>query len=531
MRRSRLFPGVSLVLFLFLVALHARAHGTCNVIFSPGQDLATIVASNPPGTTFCFEPGTYSHQEIVPKDYDSFIALQPRTAILNGANLLTSFTEETVGGITYWVANGPSRPGQVTDYSCDPMHPMCNYPEDFFVDNQALLRQVSLSSVTASGECYFDYADSKIYFLLAAGDNPSAHLVEASSTPVAFRGIANDGTQINHITVQALVVEKYAVPSTMGAIGGWNPGTGWIIKNNQARYNHGLGLKGGDQAQITGNYSHHNGQHGIVVSGTCLQNPCRRAQPAYNVLVQGNEVAYNGYAGFNYNFGCGGTTFTATVGLKVRCNYVHDNLCYGLHTDFNNIFTEYAHNLIVNNYSEGIFHEISYNASIHGNTITGNGQKGRGWLYGAQILIGHSPDVDVYNNKIQVASGGLGNGIAVIQQYRIDPEWYGPHYSTHNYVHNNSITHLGTVGFDGAGAIFNPFAPADFFIAAGNKFDYNSYHVPDTHLRYWVWEGKGPWKWNTWSAFQEYGQELHGTVDTNVVPDKTPPGVPSCPGD
>jgi hypothetical protein len=58
-----------------------------------------MVAKNPLETTFCFEPGTYSRQEIVPKDYDSFIALQPRTAILNGANLLTSFTEETVGGI------------------------------------------------------------------------------------------------------------------------------------------------------------------------------------------------------------------------------------------------------------------------------------------------------------------------------------------------------------------------------------------------------------------------------------------------
>lgn len=524
----RIYASVAAAEFLVL----GTAHATCNVTFTPGQDLATIVAKNPPGTTFCFEPGTYSRQEIVPKDYDSFIALQPRTAILNGANLLTLFYEEIAAGITYWVAAGPSRPGFVTQDACDSTHPMCNYPEDFFVDDQALLRQASLSAVTASGECYFDYADSKIYFLLAPEDRPSAHRVEVSSTPAAFEGGLNKPPipPINHITVRGLVVEKYAVPASMGAIGGQNPGTGWIIDNNEARYNHGVGLRGRDQAQITDNYSHHNGQLGVEVSGTCLEKLCFQPQPAHNVLVQGNEIAYNGYAGLAYNFGCGGTTFTGTVGLKVRCNYVHDNLCYGLHTDFNNIHTEYAHNLIVNNQDEGIFHEISYNVTVYENTIKGNGQKGRGWLYGAQILIGHSPDADIYNNKIEVAPGGLGNGIAIIQQFRIDPGWYGPHHSTHNHVHNNSITHLGTVGFDGSGDTYNPFAPADFFIVAANKFDYNSYHVPDTSLRYWVWEGKGPWKPNRWSTFQGYGQELDGTVDTNVVPDRTPPGVPACPG-
>ena len=45
-----------------------------------------------------------------------------------------------------------------------------------------------------------------------------------------------------------------------------------------------------------------------------------------NILVQGNEIAHNGFwAGVDPYWGAGGFKFTQTDGLVVRDNYSHNN--------------------------------------------------------------------------------------------------------------------------------------------------------------------------------------------------------------
>ena len=81
--------------------------------------------------------------------------------------------------------------------------------------------------------------------------------------------------------------------------------------------------------------------------------------------------------------------------MALSYNYSHDNHGPGIWSDINNQNITYSFNRIGNNYSSGIFHEISYNASIHDNVILNNGkQQGTNppctWLWCAGVLIAES---------------------------------------------------------------------------------------------------------------------------------------------
>ena len=74
-----------------------------------------------------------------------------------------------------------------------------------------------------------------------------------------------------------------------------------------------------------------------------------------NILVQGNEIAKNGYwSGIDVLWEGGGFKYADTDNLVVRGNYSHDNHGPGMWTDINNIHTLYEDNLVVHNTHIGI---------------------------------------------------------------------------------------------------------------------------------------------------------------------------------
>ena len=92
-----------------------------------------------------------------------------------------------------------------------------------------------------------------------------------------------------------------------------------------------------DGSKIIGNYVHDNGQMGLGGSGN-------------NILVQGNEIAKNGYwSGIDVLWEGGGFKFADTDNLVVRGNYSHDNNGTGMWTDIDNIHTLYEDNVVVHN--------------------------------------------------------------------------------------------------------------------------------------------------------------------------------------
>jgi hypothetical protein len=444
------------------------------VTISPGTDIQQVVDQHPAGASYLLKAGIHRMQSIKPKKGDAFYGeLGPnceRLAVLNGSRLLTSFKRS---GNT-WSVSGQTQQGQVHGH-CQDGWPRCRYPEDLYFDNKPLKHVDSLNNV-GPGRWYFDYDADTIYL----GDDPVGHTVEIGVTRNAFSPSAT------HVKIVGLVVEKFAIPPQMGAIGDQFPKSDWHIEFNEVRLNHGTGVNIADRSKLIDNYIHHNGQKGAGASGE-------------DGLIDGNEIAYNNYT--HHRLGdAGGTKFAHTNRLTVSNNCVHHNDGPGLWTDIKNINTVYHGNIVFRNSQEGIFHEISYDALIENNLVGLNAPSGRDWLYSSQILISTSKNVEVRNNIVEV-NPNHGNAIGIIWQDR-----GGDYESTGNHVHNNDVTFLGASGQIGAAGTAK--------IYETNRFDQNSYHVTDLQYRHFAWENAR----HTFANFQSKSQGQQSAVDTKVVP-------------
>jgi hypothetical protein len=505
-----------LVLFFMIVALHLDGGSlqAATVNIYPGNNIPNVVSSNPPGTTFVIYPGLYRLQTpIVAQDGDSFIgqtACAPPTtpcpAILSGGELLTSFQRS---GLFYYVT-GQTQQGQVNFGSniCEPQlpgyptaYPGCIYPEDLYFDGVPLVHVTALTDV-GPGTWFFDYAAHIIYFY----DDPYGHTVETSVVPSAFAwGPANN------VTIKNLTVEEFAVPIQKAAIAGTpgsaslTTGANWVVQDNEIELNHGNGVNINFGWQILSNYIHTNGTLGI--SGG-LDSATQQS----NVLIQGNEVAFNNYAHVKPGWGAGGVKTAQTVGVIFRGNYSHDNEGSGFHSDVATYDDLYDNNISEHNTDQGIEHEISYNGTFRNNHLLGNGYifpTWTHWLYGADLLSSTSQNDEAYCNTAEVSAEG-GNGIDIIGQPR--EGFGGSTISQNNYFHHNTVVFDGASGVTGAarGSTYD-ICCINFFSV--NRFDYNTYHLPSLSLTPFVWANG----FNTFAQFQAAGQDVHGSADTNYT--------------
>jgi len=442
------------------------------IILHPGDNISAIVKAAPMGAIFYFEPGVYRGASIDPKHGQTFIGAEGAT--LNGSEVLTNWTQS--GNL--WVIGGQTQRGVV--------HPNAEYeagfdraghPQTVFVDNIPLKPVDALSKVVP-GTFYFHYAADKIYI----ADNPIGHTIEAGKLTDAFHGSATN------VTVQNLVIEKYDPTIQNGAIQG---GQGWTIHDNEVRLNYAVGITGRNGSKLIGNYVHDNGQMGLGGSGD-------------NILVQGNEIAKNGYwSGIDVLWEGGGFKFGNTDNLVVRGNYSHDNNGIGMWTDIDNIHTLYENNVVAHNTMGGISHEISYDAIIRNNTLIGNGADDpRSWWWGNEINIQNSKNVDVYGNRVDMTGGG--NGLVLIQQNRPVSEpgsgtgQFGPHVTTGNNIHDNVIVDHDSEGYIGGVADYNQSG----MLNGGNTWSNNQYFMSD--------EG-GRFQWGGSENFAQFKGAAHET--------------------
>ena len=438
------------------------------VSIAPGQRAAAIVSSRPAGTTFVFEPGVHRGVTIRPRDGDRFLGRSG--AILSGAAVLRGFAARD----GYWAAGG-QRSELFGAGGCEVLadgsrYRACVHPEQLFVDGETW-RQVSELSELGPGRWFFDYGRDRVY----VGADPAGRAVELSTTAHAFVGTARD------VRIAGLVIERYANRARTGAIeaGG---SSGWTVEANELRFNHGFGLRIGHGMRVLDNYVHRNGQVGLGGIGN-------------DVLVAGNEIAYNHTGGFLEAWEAGATKFVLTRNLVFRENWVHHNRGRGVWTDIDNVDALIEHNLVEWNTHGGIVHEISYDAVIRDNIARHNGLGFGVWVWGAQILVQNSADVIVTGNDVTVSAAG-GNGIAIVNQERgVGPR--GPYRSNRVTVSDNTIRHLGLAGRNGA--------PNGCHQT--NTFDRNRYEAPAR------WFERTQFEWcglRTWEQFRDLGQEPNG---------------------
>jgi parallel beta-helix repeat protein len=478
-----------------LIGCAGQVLGQSTVVLTPGSGIQEAVTKNPDGTTFILKAGTYRNQQIWPRHRTSFIG-EPG-AVLSGAKVISSFAREG----NYWVAYGQAQEGQVIG-ACNTDTPRCNRPEELFL-NSVRLRHVASLGAVGPGRWYMDYPNNRLYM----GDDPTGRLVEASTTMFAFNGSASD------VTIRGLTIEKYANPGQHGAING-KDGTGgavsqrWLIEDNVIQLNHGGGISIGNEMTVRRNRIVMNGQIGLCGEFNRVMR---------NVVVEDNEIASNNEAGYQAGWEAGGTKFITTDGLVLRRNHVHHNHGPGLWVDGENINVLYDDNVVEDNGGVGIFHEISYAAVIRNNTVRRNGKGWDTWLWGAQIAVAASPNVEIHNNTVEVDAAG-GDGIALIQQNRGSWGRYGPFLVTNTRVHHNTITFFGTVGQHGGGADFS----LQTLFGITNRFDYNTYRLANPSGAHFVW-ATGTTNWN---GFRAQGHEANGTLTgTTQGGDSVPPVI------
>ena len=432
------------------------------------MNVVGAVAKQPPGTTFCFSPGTYRiTQPIWPLTGDKLVG-QPGV-VINGARVVSSW--QRVGSV--WVASGQTQGPTVIPgggYSSY-LYPQAIYADDLYFDNHSLTKvgvQVNgrvigqPASAVGPGQYFFNYDTHQIYL----GSDPTGHLVEAA---IASAGI---NSSQSGISVTGMTVE-------MTADGGIKTSApNWDIEHNEVRFTHWAGIYIGTGAKVISNYSHDNGTYGIAGSGD-------------NILVQDNEVSHNNtalyYNGDGNCYDAGGSKFTLTTNLVVKDNYFHDNLCNGIWLDIDNSNSLIEGNRSDNNVGSGITHEISYGATISNNETSGNTRFG--------ILIVASPNDSVYGNT--VSNNGLG-GIRLNQSARTEsPSSLGPHMVLNTDIYDNTVTQpqslsseyeFGVSGTPFAGVVFSP----------TNRWHQNHYSAPSTTGAFFEGRGDAGMTWNHW---------------------------------
>ena len=474
--------------FVVAACVSNGAFSRDTVILRPGDSIQAAVDRHP-GATFVFKPGVYRLQTITPRTGQTFVG--ERGAVLSGAKVLTGWRRDGAR----WYVSGQSQKGDVTAFKCIETRPRCNYPEELFI-NDVRMRHVGTLPEVRPGTWFFDYPAARIYI----GDDPERKVVETSVVPYSFNG------NRSRVTIKNLTIEKYANRAQHGAV---HPRTGladppqsgdlsygWLIEDVEVRLNHGAGIQLAHDMVVRRCRVMRQGQIGIRGAGV------------NNVLIEDSELAYNNEAGYDWGFEGGATKILHSNKAVFRSNYVHHNFGAGLWLDWDNRNSLIEMNFVEQNSSPGIFQECNAQGVVRYNISRFNAthKSASPWLWGAQILISSSQQMEIYGNTVTVSADG-GNGITLIQQNRGTAS-FGVLMLKDNHVHNNVIVYQGATGFSGAAGDWN----AEAIFTSNNRFDNNTYYVSKPQSPHWYWR-TGP---ANWSGFRAQGQEASGqlTIDS-----------------
>jgi hypothetical protein len=437
------------------IPLSAPAHAeACSVRVHPWNNVQHVIDSHASGAVICFANGVYRiRKPIVPKAHMHLVGA--RGAILSGAKRLRTFSKRN----GFWVATGQHQQQSVGNERCMPAtYTGCRYAEGVYIGAHAL-RQVMSRAALGPGRFYFDYARDEIWI----ANNPSGRDVEASVAPAAIAGY---GRQQPGVVVRGFVVQMFASPPT-GLPAAIKPGNGWLIRDNDIRLNHRLGIYANPGVRIVHNAIHDNGLAGVRGEGNGIQ-------VIDNRIVHNNTERYSDW----YS---AGVRFTSTDGLVVRGNLVKRNVGPGIKTDTNNIHVLVADNRVIGNAGPGIAHEKGYRARIIGNYLRNNAlaTKGKSIAFGAQIMLNSSSYTEIAHNRVVCTVHVNAIGL------RHDNRGSGAHgvfAIKHDVVHDNVIrmrrgSEMGLSSVD-----------PDAFTSWGNRFYGNTYYLRHKSNRFYAWK-------------------------------------------
>ena len=248
----------------------------------------------------------------------------------------------------------------------------------------------------------------------------------------AFSGAATN------VTLDSITVMNYDTGWQGAAIQPQTHASGWVVRNVSALHNGWAGLMAADGMKILGGHYNDNDQLGI--GGNAATGVVLDGLDGDTATIDGPELAHNHALHASYEYESGGMKWDVGQ-VTIRNAYVHDNDYRGLWADMNARGALIEHNLVEDNWAEGIFYEISQDAVIRNNQIYRNGVRAENWYWDGGITVASSFNVEVYSNRLS----GNHNGITGTQQNRLDST--PPAHLLDNYhVYDNLICATGAGG-------------------------------------------------------------------------------------
>jgi len=308
---------------------------------------------------------------------------------------------------------------------------------------------------------------------------PGALLTGANTTAHAFTGAAND------VVLRGLIIEHFASPLQTAAIQAIG-GDRWLVEGNEVRYNAAGGIRLGDYSTARGNNVHHNHQIGVTAQGV-------------DIRFISNEIAYNNWLDeYSTGWEAGGSKFWKTTNLLLQDNWVHHNTGTGLWTDHGNRFSTIEDNLVEDNSSWGIFHEISCEATIRNNVVRRNGFARDGtYMKGAGIRVSSSGHVEIYGNTLTANK----HAISLAQDNRESTDACGASVTEDVHVYANVIVNSGESGMVQSIGDTSTFG-------RNITFEDNDYRYTSTSGSWWQWLNAA----RSWTAWRSYGHDETGSL-------------------
>ncbi|HEX6258480.1 MAG TPA: right-handed parallel beta-helix repeat-containing protein [Candidatus Saccharimonadales bacterium] len=182
-------------------------------------------------------------------------------------------------------------------------------------------------------------------------------------------------------------------------------GTGWTMEYLYAHHNDGAAVFIGSQNTVRYNCLKDNGQYGFSM----FKEQVEGDSAIKDIVVDHNEITGNNQDNWEVlisGCGCtGGGKFWDVEGARITNNYVHHNLSVGLWADTNDIDFLFDSNWVEQNSGEGIWYEISYNATISRNVLKKNN-----WVSGNGNLGSPAPAIYISesggDNRLQSTTSG-----------------------------------------------------------------------------------------------------------------------------
>jgi parallel beta-helix repeat protein len=392
-------PGSASARDLYVDAAHPAAADR-NEGSQPGQPLETIsagVARAFPGDTVRVAPGTYRESIRFPRSGAGperrihVVAAGGGEVVVKGSDVVTGWTAAG-GGIwkkTGWKVNsqqvfGDGRPLQQTGVT-SPFHTRA-------WDGRPILPPVGRGLADMTPNSFFhDARSATLYVRLPDDGDPNAHRMEASDRD----DVLSSGTS-SFIELRGLEF-SHSNGSAGGSMRGMVnvEGNSWTVTGCAFTYGDFVGLSiSGQGHRIQDNVANHNGDLGIAINGSDAAHGWAPyvGRPAQDIVLEGNETSYNNYRGFYRYYQSGGVKASNSCnGVRVLRHTARANDGPGLWFDLGCRNITIARSILQGN-SRGIEYEISDQAVISHNLVTGSSEQG--------IYVSASSHVSVANNTL-----------------------------------------------------------------------------------------------------------------------------------